>query len=170
MWVPPTSVGFRLPTPVALSHFVNLRALTLQVLPCKLLRVRHYADVQSMSSLLACESIRSRSSWCYNVARAQTLTPSRSEGVGTAANGCFRFRATPSGAQIRSPGRCLNCRGLRPLQGVSARRMPAALELPPSLVALTLDQGPQRWDQGSPPALQLQDLTRLTTLTLRNFR
>ncbi len=31
MWVPPTSVGFRLPTPVALSHFVNLKALTLQV-------------------------------------------------------------------------------------------------------------------------------------------
>ena len=48
--------------------------------------------------------------------------------------------------------------------------MPAALELPPSLVALTLDQGPQRWDQGSPPPLQLQGLTRLTTLTLRNFR
>ena len=30
MWVPPTSVGFRLPAPVALSHFVNLKALTLQ--------------------------------------------------------------------------------------------------------------------------------------------
>jgi len=55
-------------------------------------------------------------------------------------------------------------------QGVSARRMPAALELPPRLVALTLDQGPQRWDQGSPPPLQLQGLTQLTTLTLRNFR
>ena len=48
--------------------------------------------------------------------------------------------------------------------------MPAALQLPPSLVALTLDQGPQRWDQGSPPPLQLQGLTRLTTLCLRNFR
>ena len=30
MWVPPTSVGFRLPAPVALSHFVRLKALTLQ--------------------------------------------------------------------------------------------------------------------------------------------
>jgi len=35
MWVPPTSVGFRLPTPVALSHFINLRALTLQVSECE---------------------------------------------------------------------------------------------------------------------------------------
>ena len=34
MWVPPTSVGFRLPAPVALSHFVNLKALTLQVCGC----------------------------------------------------------------------------------------------------------------------------------------
>lgn len=48
--------------------------------------------------------------------------------------------------------------------------MPAALQLPHSLVVLTLDQGPQRWDQGSPPPLQLQGMTRLTTLTLRNFR
>ena len=48
--------------------------------------------------------------------------------------------------------------------------MPAALQLPPSLEALTLNQGPQRWDQGSPPPLQLQGLTRLTTLSLHNFR
>ncbi len=64
----------------------------------------------------------------------------------------------------------LNNLNNKPMQGVSARRMPASVELPPSLVALTLDQGPQRWDQGSPPPLQLQGLTRLTTLTLRNFR
>ncbi len=35
---------------------------------------------------------------------------------------------------------CVDCSGLCSLQGVSARRMPAALELPPSLVLLTLDQ------------------------------
>ena len=56
------------------------------------------------------------------------------------------------------------------IQGVSARRMPGTLELPFGLQTLTLDQGPQRWDQGSPPPLQLQGLTRLTALTLRNFR
>ena len=34
MWVPPVSVGSRLPTSVALSHFANLKALTLQVTKC----------------------------------------------------------------------------------------------------------------------------------------
>ncbi len=32
MWVPPTSAGSQLPSPLALSHFANLKALTLQVI------------------------------------------------------------------------------------------------------------------------------------------
>ena len=34
MWVPPTSAGSQLPSPLALSHFANLKALTLQVISC----------------------------------------------------------------------------------------------------------------------------------------